>query len=52
MENLGCYKKERVLKTAEKTKITSTEDLNIYEHDVTTNTVTFAGKFTSVQLGR
>ena len=51
--NVGCYKKERVLKTTEMTKITSIEDLdvNIYEHDVTPNTVTFDGKFISVQLG-
>ena len=35
------------------TKITSIEDLhvNIYEHDVTPNTVTLDGKFTSVHLG-
>ena len=50
---MGRYKKERILKTSEMTKITSIEDLdvNIYEHDVTPNTVTFDGKFTSVQLG-
>ena len=35
------------------TRLTSIEDLdvNIYEHDVTPNTVTFDEKFTSVQLG-
>ena len=35
------------------TKITSIEDLdvNIYDHDVTPNTVTFDGEFTSVRLG-
>ena len=50
---MGRYKKERILKTSEMTKITSIEDLdvNIYQHDVTPNTVTFDGKFTSVQLG-
>ena len=51
--NVGRYKKERVLKTTEMTKTTSIEDLdiNIYEHDVTPNTVAFDGKFTLVQLG-
>ena len=51
--NVGPYKKERVMKTTEMAKITSIEDLdvNIYEHDVTQNTDTFHGKFTSVQLG-
>ena len=51
--NVGRYKKERVLKTTEMTKITSIEDLyvNVYEHDVTPNTVMFDGKFTLIQLG-
>ena len=51
--NVGHYKKEHLLKTTEMTKITSIEDLdvNIYEHNVTPNTITFDGKFTSVQLG-
>ena len=51
--NEDRYKKERVLKTTETTKITSIEDLDvhIYEHDVAPNTVSFDGKFTSVQLG-
>ena len=51
--NVGRYKKERVLKTTEKTKITFIEDpdINIYEHDVTQNIIPFDGKFTSVQLG-
>ena len=51
--NVGRYKKERVLKTTAMTKITSIEDLdaNIYEQDVTPNTVNFDGKFTSGQLG-
>ena len=51
--NVGRYKKERVLKTTEMTKITSIEDLyvNVYEHDVTSNTVMFDGKFTLIQLG-
>ena len=50
---MGRYKKERVLKTTEMTKITSIEDLyvNVYEHDVTPNTVMFDGKFTLIQLG-
>ena len=51
--NVGRYKKARVLKTTEMTKITSIEDLyvNVYEHDVTPNTVMFDGKFTLIQLG-
>ena len=51
--NVGRYKKECVLKTTEMTKITSIEDLyvNVYEHDVTPNTVMFDGKFTLIQLG-
>ena len=51
--NVGRYKKERVLKTTKMTKITSIEDLyvNVYEHDVTPNTVMFDGKFTLIQLG-
>ena len=51
---MGHYKKEHGLRTTEMIKITSIEDLdlNIYEHDVTPNTVFFDGKFTSVQLGR
>ena len=51
--NVGRYKKERVLKTTEMTKITSIEDLyvNVYGHDVTPNTVMFDGKFTLIQLG-
>ena len=51
--NVGRYKKESVLKTTEMTKITSIEDLyvNVYEHDVTPNTVMFDGKFTLIQLG-
>ena len=51
--NVGCYKKERVLKTTEMTKVTSIEDLyvNVYEHDKTPNTVMFDGKFTLIQLG-
>ena len=51
--NVGRYKKERVLKTTEMTKITSIEDLyvNVYEHDVTPNTAIFDGKFTLIQLG-
>ena len=50
--NEDRYKKERVLKTTEMTKIISIEDLDvhIYEHDVTPNTVSFDGKLTSVQL--
>ena len=52
-ENVGRYKMERVMKTTEMTKITSIEDLyvNVYEHDVTPNTVMFDGKFTLIQLG-
>ena len=52
--NMGHYKKEHGLRTTEMIKITSIKDLdlNIYEHDVTPNTVFFDGKFTSVQLGR
>ena len=52
--NVGHYKKEPVLKTTEITKNKSIKDLdvNIFEHDMTPNTATFDGKFTSVQLGR
>ena len=51
--NVGHYKQEPVLKTTEITKNKSIKDLdvNIFEHDMTPNTVTFDGKFTSVQLG-
>ena len=40
---VGHYKRERVFKTTEMRKITSIEDLdlNIYEQDVSSNTVTF-----------
>ena len=52
--NVGRYKKEPVLKTIEIIRITSIKDLdvNIYDGNVTPNTVTFDEKFTSVQLGR
>ena len=51
--NVGQSKKEHVLKTTEMTKIALIEnlDINIYEHNVVPNTVTFDRKFTSIQLG-
>ena len=50
--NVCRYKKKRALKTTEMAKILSIQDLDIivYEHDVMPNTITFDGKFTSVQL--
>ena len=51
---MGHFKNERVVKTTEITKIISIQDLdvNINERDVTPDTITFDGKFTSLQLDR